>query len=70
MGVDTWPDGTLRGLYRFRHALYQQVLYEQLPELRRVQFHRRIAARLEAGYSQHAPQIAAELAFHCARGQR
>ena len=29
-GLTGWPDGTSGGSYRFRHAFYQQVLYERL----------------------------------------
>ena len=29
-GLDEWPDGTVSGCYRFRHALYRQVLAERL----------------------------------------
>jgi predicted ATPase len=29
-GLIAWPDATSGGSYRFQHALYQQVLYEQL----------------------------------------
>ena len=41
-GLAVWPDGTSGGSYRFRHALYPQVLYEQLGSARRRQLHRRI----------------------------
>ena len=34
-GLTTWPDATRGGSYRFHHALYQQVLYEQLGTARR-----------------------------------
>ena len=34
-GLTVWPDGTSGGRYRFQHALYQQVLYEQLGTARR-----------------------------------
>jgi predicted ATPase len=67
--VSEWFDGTLSGRYRFRHALYQQVLYEQIGALRRVHLHRRMAARLEAGYGPQVHQIAAALAFHCEQGR-
>ena len=33
-GVDTWADGTVATRYRFRHALYQDVVYERLPAAR------------------------------------
>src|SRR5207247_1605967 len=31
-----WPNGTVSAGYNFRHALYQQVLYERVPLGRRV----------------------------------
>ena len=67
-GLTVWPDGTSGGSYRFQHALYQQVLYERLGTARRVQLHRRIGARLEAGYGARAGEIAAQLAVHFERG--
>jgi predicted ATPase len=67
-GLTTWPDATSGGSYRFQHALYQQVLYEQLGSARRVQLHRRVGARLEAGYGARAGEIAALLAVHFERG--
>jgi predicted ATPase len=70
VGVTAWPDGTSSGDYRFQHALYQQVLYEQMGSARRVQLHRRIGVRLEAGYGVRAGEIAAQLAVHFERGAR
>jgi predicted ATPase len=68
-GLVAWPDGTVSGQYRFRHALYQQVCYRRLAEAWRVQGHRRLGARLEAGYGAHTAEIAAELAVHFAQGR-
>ena len=68
-GLAIWPDGTVSGQYRFRHSLYQQVLYRRLSEARRVQGHRRIGSRLEVAYGARATEIAAELAVHFERGQ-
>jgi predicted ATPase len=67
-GLAVWPDATSSGGYRFQHALYQQVLYEQLGTARRVQLHQRIGARLEAGYGVQASEIATQLAVHFERG--
>ena len=67
-GLRAWPDGTRGGRYRFQHALYQQVLYEQIGTARRRQLHRRIGVRLEAGYGARAGEIAAQLAVHFERG--
>ena len=60
-GLMDWPDGTSGGSYRFRHALYQQVLYEQVGLTRRRHLHQRIAARLEASYGAAAGEVAAHL---------
>jgi predicted ATPase len=68
IGLTVWPDATSCGGYRFQHGLYQQVLYEQLGTARRVQLHRRIGARLEAGYGAQANEIATQLAVHFERG--
>lgn len=46
VGLEEWPDGTLSGVYRFQHALYRRVTLQRLPEMRRVQAHRRIGERL------------------------
>lgn len=64
-----WPDGTLSGQYRFRHALYQQVLYQRLTDVRQLQGNRRIGERLAAGYGARTGEIAAELAVHFERGR-
>ena len=68
-GVAEWPDGTLSGRYSFRHALYHEVVYAQLAEVRRVQLHRRIAERKEAAYGERVGEIAAELAMHFEKGR-
>jgi predicted ATPase len=62
-GIEEWPDGTGATRYRFRHALYQEVVYQQVTEARRVQLHRLIGAREEIGYGERATEIAAELAI-------
>ncbi len=68
-GVAEWPDGTVSGRYAFRHALYQNVLYERIAEARRVRLHRSIGEYLEASYSEQAKEIAAELALHFEQGR-
>ena len=68
VGLEEWPDGTLSGRYRFLHALYQNVLYDQVPEVRRVQLHRQIAERKATAYGERVEEIAAELAVHYERG--
>ena len=66
-GLTVWPDGTRGGCYRFQHALYQQVLYDQIGTARRGQLHGRIGERLEAGYGARAGEIAAQLLVHFER---
>jgi DNA-binding winged helix-turn-helix (wHTH) protein/tetratricopeptide (TPR) repeat protein len=68
-GIEAWPDGTIAGRYRFVHALYQHVVYERLSPGRRAQLHRRIGARVEAGYREQAGDRAAELARHFREGR-
>jgi DNA-binding winged helix-turn-helix (wHTH) protein len=62
--AQSWPDGTVSSGYAFRHVLYQQALAARIPAGRRAALHRRIAARLEAGYGPLADGIATELAGH------
>jgi predicted ATPase len=68
-GLAEWPDGTLSGCYRFRHTLYQQVLYAQMAAARRVRLHRVIGAYEERIHGPQAVEIAAELAMHFERGR-
>jgi predicted ATPase/DNA-binding winged helix-turn-helix (wHTH) protein len=68
-GSDTWPDGTVTARYGFRHALYQEVVYERVPAARRGDLHRRIGERLEAGLRGRAGEVATELAMHFERGR-
>ena len=63
-GPIEWPDGTVAAGFRFHHALYQEVLYGLLPPGHRVQLHRLIAVREEAGYGKRASEVATELAHH------
>ena len=68
-GMTEWPDGTVTGQYGFRHALYQQVLYEQVGQARRVRLHRQLGARKEAGYGDQTRKIAGELVVHFTQGR-
>src|SRR5262249_36356625 len=67
--VEEWPDGTLTARYGFRHTLYQQVVYDRVPVMRRLRLHRQIGVRLEVGYGAQAGERAAELAMHFDRGR-
>ncbi len=68
-GSETWADGTVAGRYGFRHALHQEVVYERVSTGRRVELHRRIGTRLEAGLGERSGEVATELAMHFERGQ-
>ena len=68
-GTVLWPDGTVTARYGFRHALYQELLYDQVPVSRRLRWHQQIGRRHEAGYGDRAWEVAAELAMHFGRGQ-
>jgi len=56
-GMAQLPDGTVTGQYGFRHALYQQVLYEQIGQARRGRLHRQLGAWKEAGYGDQAGRL-------------
>jgi DNA-binding winged helix-turn-helix (wHTH) protein/predicted ATPase len=68
-GVVDTPGGEVVTRYGFRHALYQNVLYERVSPTRRIQMHWRIGNRLEDLYGDHVSEIAAELAMHFERGR-
>jgi len=68
-GIAEWPEGTVTSRYAFRHALYRQVLYEQLGQGRRIRLHRLLGTWKEAKYGDRAVEIAGELARHFAEGR-
>ncbi len=68
-GITRWPDGTVSGQYGFRHAMYQEVLYQRLGSGRRSRMHYLIGLCEEARYGEQANEGAAELAMHFERGQ-
>ena len=49
-GTAEWPDGTIAARYSFLHALYQEVIYEQVPAAKRIGLHRRIGEWEEQAY--------------------
>ncbi len=63
-GPIRWPDGTTGAGFRFRHVLYQNVLYDSLTEGDRIELHRRIAERHEAAFGSNSGSIGVELAHH------
>jgi predicted ATPase len=68
-GTAVWPDGTVTAHYGFRHALYQELLYERIPVSRRARWHHQIGMRLEGAFGSRAGEAAAELAVHFAHGR-
>lgn len=68
-GEEELPDGSMATRYRFVHALYQNVLYEDLVAERRRQLHRQIGDLLERFYADKSAQIAAQLAMHFERAR-
>ena len=63
------PDGALATRYRFAHALYQNFLYGDLVNKRRMMLHKQVGEQLLKHYGQRAPQIASQLALHFERGR-
>jgi oligopeptide transport system substrate-binding protein len=51
-------------LFRFRHALFQQHLYQQVGEAERRLLHGQIGKILEALYAGHTEQVTVQLAWH------
>ena len=68
-GESQWPDGATASRFAFLHAVHQQVLYDAIPAGRRLLWHGRIGARLEAGYGNAVREIATELAAHFERAR-
>ena len=68
-GEEELPDGTLTTRYRFSHALYQNFLYSDLVNKRRVRLHQQAGEQLLTHYGNRAPQIATQLAIHFEQGR-
>jgi DNA-binding winged helix-turn-helix (wHTH) protein/predicted ATPase len=68
-GMVEASQGDVTPRYGFRHALYQNVLYERVSPSRRIQMHRRIGSRVEGLHGDHVSEVAAELAMHFDRGR-
>jgi predicted ATPase/DNA-binding winged helix-turn-helix (wHTH) protein len=69
IGIDEWPDGTVAGRYAFMHAVYHDVVYQQVAAARRAHLHRRIGEQKEVAYGTRVGEIAAELAVHFEHGR-
>jgi predicted ATPase/DNA-binding winged helix-turn-helix (wHTH) protein len=68
IGRAEWPDGTVTAGYRFRHALYQDIVYRRLPAGRQRRWHARIGTRLACGFGERAGAMATAVAWHCIQG--
>jgi predicted ATPase len=68
-GVTEWSDGIISARYRFRHAIYREILYQEVPEARRVRLHRRIGEHIMAAYGHESASLAAVLAVHFENGR-
>lgn len=69
LGEEELPDGSSTTRYRFAHALYQNFLYADLVNKRRVLLHQQAGEELLKHYGKRAPQIATQLALHFERGR-
>src|SRR3989442_14940 len=69
LGEEELPDGSLAIRYRFAHALYQNVLYDELVSKRRILLHGQAGEQLLRHYGKQAPRIAPQLAMHFERGR-
>lgn len=66
-GEGGWPDRGASSRYAFRHALYQQVIYERLSPSTRRRLHQAIGEGLENAHRGRTREVAAELAAHFGR---
>lgn len=69
LGEEELPDGSLTTRYRFAHALYQNFLYGDLVNKRRIALHQQAGEQLVLHYGNRAPQLATQLALHFERGR-
>jgi len=64
VSVSSWPDGATAGRFRFRHALYREILYRDLPIARRARLHRSIGKAIERGFALAPQPVIVTLAEH------
>ena len=69
LGEEELPDGSTTTRYRFAHALYQNFLYGDLVNKRRIMLHQQAGEQLLKHFGKRAPQIATHLAIHFERGR-
>jgi len=63
-GIQELADGSESPQYEFKHALYREVLYAQMPATQRRRLHARLAESMEALWSSAEQALASELALH------
>jgi tetratricopeptide (TPR) repeat protein/tRNA A-37 threonylcarbamoyl transferase component Bud32 len=63
------PDGSLATRYRFVHALYQNIVYEDLLSKHRALLHRQVGEQLVRRYGGQTARVAGALAIHFERGR-
>jgi serine/threonine protein kinase/tetratricopeptide (TPR) repeat protein len=68
-GEEDLPDGALATKYHFAHALYQNILYEDLLLKQRVMLHRQAGEHLARHYGDQTARVAVALATHFERGR-
>lgn len=68
-GFTTWPNARQSPCYAFIHIWYHQVVYDQIPLIRKQRSHRLIGERLEHIYGELCPRIASVLAMHFELGR-
>jgi predicted ATPase len=68
-GEEEFPDGSVATRYRVAHALYQNILYEDLSNKRRALLHRRAGETLVRCYGAETARVAPALATHFERGR-
>lgn len=71
-GPLTWPDGSVAQSYRFRHALYRQVVEAAIPAARLRTLHARVGDGLERAFARSIGEVAVQLTrhFHAAGDDR
>jgi DNA-binding winged helix-turn-helix (wHTH) protein/tetratricopeptide (TPR) repeat protein len=68
-GVQEMPDGSASAHYEFKHTLYREVLYAQLPPTHRRQLHLRLAERMVSLATPADAALASEIAAHFEAGR-
>jgi DNA-binding winged helix-turn-helix (wHTH) protein len=68
-GETVWPDGATSARYAFRHALYQEVIYQGLSSSTRRRLHQTIGEQLETAHHGRTTEVASVLAAHFERSR-